>query len=60
MALSVPDKWVQVGRDVTCEHYFEIAVRFPLQADHPNVYEKYSGYIVCEGGYMIGRNTDSH
>lgn len=38
---------------------YEIAIRFPLDADHPNPLDKYSGYIVV-GGTMIGRNTDGH
>jgi len=38
---------------------YEIAVRFPLDADHPNAGAKYSGYIAGDG-WIIGRNTDGH
>ena len=38
---------------------YEIAVRFPLQSDHPDAFDKYSGYI-AEDGYIVGKNTDGH
>ena len=38
---------------------YEIAIRFSLQSDHPNAFDKYSGYI-AEDGFMVGRNTDGH
>jgi len=38
---------------------YEIAVRFPLETDSPQAYDKYSGYIAFEG-YIWGRNTDGH
>jgi len=39
---------------------YEIAVRFPLCSSYPNVGDEYSGYIACENGTMVGRNTDGH
>lgn len=38
---------------------YEIAVRFPIDADHVQAYDKYSGYIAFDG-YLWGRNTDGH
>jgi len=39
---------------------YEIAVRFPMECEHPDhSIEKYSGYISF-GGFIRGRNTDGH
>lgn len=38
---------------------YEIAVRFGLQAGHPDADAKYSGYLVS-GDHLVGQNTDGH
>ena len=38
---------------------YEIAVRFPLHANHPDANGKYSGYKAVEG-IIVGVNTDGH